>query len=127
MNKEAAEIVACALEKDAADHVSGKYGNIGMCFDEVYGQILPIEEDVGNPIYQIAFRFLDDWRDASGHEWKYHDPIRKEQWPVFAGEIAESLRTGKMITNQLIIESFLPRPKESILARLKRMLKPSQF
>jgi hypothetical protein len=27
--------------------------------DEVYGQLLPIEEDISNPIYGIAFNFWD--------------------------------------------------------------------
>jgi hypothetical protein len=50
MNKEAAEILAAALEEDAQDHESGKYTEIGLKWDDVYGQILPIEDEFDNPI-----------------------------------------------------------------------------
>lgn len=119
MNKEATEILAKALEKDAIDHESGKYDNIGHRWDDVYGQILPVEEDFNNPIYSIAFRFWDDWGDASNHEWQYHEPITANEWPVIAREIVSSLRSGNMPSKQRIIDNFLPKPSEGIIKKIK--------
>jgi len=123
MNKEAAEIFAKALENDANDHDAGKYENIGMKWDDIYAQILPIEDDINNPIYGMAFRFWEDWGDASNHEWQYHEPIKKEQWPIFARELAQSLKTGSMPQNQAIIENFKPKPKVGLFKRLKNAFK----
>ena len=43
MNNEAAEILADALERDAKDHDAGQYKDIGLKWDDIYGQLLPIE------------------------------------------------------------------------------------
>jgi len=120
MNKEAAEIFATALENDANDQDEGRYENIGMKWDDIYAQILPIEEDINVPIYNMAFRFWDDWCDTSNHEWQYHEPITKKQWPQFARELAQCLRTGRMPTNLIIIEKFTPKPKIGLWQRIKQ-------
>ena len=123
INKEAAEALANALESDADDQDAGRYENIGMKWDDTYAQMLPIEEDMNNPIYGIAFRFWDDWCDASNHEWQCHEPIKKEQWPNFARELAQSLKTGVMPNNQVIIENFTPKPKVGLFTRVKNVFK----
>lgn len=123
MNKEAAKLFANALESDADDHDAGRYENIGMKWDDIYAQILPIEDDINNPIYGIAFRFWDDWCDASSHEWQYHEPIKKEQWSILARELAQSLKTGLIPQNQVIIENFKPKPKVGLIKRLKKVFK----
>jgi hypothetical protein len=120
MNKEAAEIFATALENDADEQDAGRYENIGMKWDDIYAQILPIEEDINTPIYNMAFRFWDDWCDASNHEWQYHEPITKNQWPQFARDLALSLRSGNIPTNQIIIDNFTPKPKIGVFQRLKQ-------
>ena len=119
MNKEAAEILAEALEKDALDHESGNYDNIGLKWDDVYGQLLPIEEDIDQPVYGLAFNFWDDWCDASNHDWQYHEPITTNEWPKIAREIAASLRNGTPPNNQRILDHFLPKPKIGILQKIK--------
>ncbi|MFH2047046.1 MAG: hypothetical protein ABIK92_18105 [Pseudomonadota bacterium] len=119
MNTEAAEILASALEQDASDQESGKIKDLGMRYDEVENQLLPIEEDINKPIYGLAFIFWDDWCDAANHEWQYHEPIKPNEWPIFAREIAASLRAGVLPTNPKIIENFYPKPKVSLFNRIK--------
>ena len=121
MNPEAFEILAKALERDAAQQKSGKYSEIGMKWDEVYGEILPIEDDFENPLYSLAFNFWDAWADAANHEWQYHEPITKKDWPIFAKKIASSLRSGRPPTNKLIIESFYPKPTANRLAKIQHI------
>ena len=123
MNKEASEIFSNALESDANDHDAVLYENIGMKWDEIYSLLLPIEDDINNPIYDISFRFWDEWCDASTHEWQYHEPIKKEQWPNLARELAQCLKTGAIPSNKIIIENFTPKPKISLFTRLKNVFK----
>lgn len=122
MNKEAAEIFAKALEEDIKLQEEGRFVEIGENWDDVYAELLPIDDDIDNPIYSLAFRFWDDWCDASNHDWLHHEPVTKEQWPLLAKEIAESLRTGKLPESEIIIEEFTPKPKISITQRLKQWL-----
>ena len=87
MNTEAAEILAIALEKDAMDHDQGKFEGIGMRWDDVYGELLPIEENIDSFLYVLSFRFWDDW-------------------PKLAREISQCLRNGEIPTNPMILENF---------------------
>jgi len=119
MVNEAAEILACALEQDAQAQEAGNINDIGLRWDDIYAEILPIQ-DTAEPIFAMAMRFWDDWGDASKHEWKYHEPITKEQWPIFARELATCLRTETMPENQIINENFTPMPTVSILERIKK-------
>jgi hypothetical protein len=120
MNNEASNIVATALEIDANKHDAGEYQEIGSCWDNIYAEILPIEEDISSPLYNMTFRFWDDWGDAANHNWQYHKPIKKEQWPLFARELAVCLRTQTMTTNIVLLNSFMPKPKLSLLERIKK-------
>ncbi len=122
MTTEAAEILADALEQDAQAQEAGKVDAIGLRWDDVYAEILPIQ-DTSEPIFAMAMRFWDDWCDASSHEWRYHEPITNEQWPQLARELANCLRAGSMPTNQIIIESFTPKPRVGILRRLKKWVR----
>ena len=63
MPSESAEILANALEADADAQVRGDFENIGMQWDEVYGEILPINE-IPDPLFGLAMEFWDDWCDA---------------------------------------------------------------
>jgi hypothetical protein len=93
-----------------------------MHWDDVYGELLPIE-DCNQPIYNLAFRFWDDWCDCANHEWKYHETMQKFEWPLFAREIAIALRTNTMPSNQRIIDQFLPKPKVSNFKKIKDFFK----
>ena len=121
MNKEATELLASALEKDANDQDLGQIENLGMQWDNVYGQILSIDE-INQPLYNLAFRFWDDWADAANHEWKYYEPIKEAEWPSIAREIACSLRSQVLPTNPLIIEKFQPKQKDSLVQKVRKRL-----
>lgn len=122
MKTEAVEILAKALEADIATQAQGDSLVIGEKWDEVYAQLLPIEDDIDNPIYKVAFQFWDDWGDASNHDWRYHEPTTKEQWPLYAKAIAESLRSGKLSEETAIINQFSPKPKVNLIQRIKQWL-----
>jgi hypothetical protein len=122
MNPGAADMLADALEEDIRAQEQGRFIEIGEKWDDVYAELLPIEDDIDNPIYSLAFRFWDDWGDASKHDWLYHEPISKEQWPIYAKEIAASLRDGILPESVIIAEEILPKPKVGLIQKLKQWL-----
>ncbi|HEB54832.1 MAG TPA: hypothetical protein ENI98_00725 [Gammaproteobacteria bacterium] len=119
MKNEAAEILAKALEEDAIAQESGNIDDIGLRWDDVYAEILPLQ-DVSEPIFAMAMQFWDGWVDASNHEWQYHKPVKKEQWPIFARELADCLRSGTMPANQMLIDVFSPGRRTIISKRIKK-------
>ena len=122
MNLEAAEILARGLEEDIKTQKHGDPLVIGEKWDDVYAELLPIEDDIDNPVYSLAFGFWDGWGDASNHNWLYYEPITEDQWPIYAKEITSSLRAGKLPENSLIIEMFSPKPKVNFIQKLKLWL-----
>ena len=54
----------------------------------------------------VALSFWDGWIDASNHEWKYYEPIQKDDWPRLVDEIARSLREDREVTNSVILKRF---------------------
>lgn len=123
MNLEAAKILATSLEEDIKTQELRSPLEIGEKWDDVYAQLLPIEDEIENPVYSLAFQFWDDWGDASNHDWLYHEPITKEQWPIYAREIASNLRVGKLPESIAIIEMFSPKPKVGFIQKLKLWLR----
>ena len=84
MNKatEADDILAAALLEDAVAHESGSYDRIAEKYDEVYGELLPIQ-DLGNLFKKRVVGILD-----SGPELR---PVRFHQRP--AGFLGKAFRT----------------------------------
>ena len=119
MNSEAVNILAAALEEDAKNHDSEKYSAIGLNWDNIYGEILPIEDDFETPLYGMSFRFWDDWSDASNHDWMYHEPISKEDWPYLARELAQCLRDKKMPENTMLLNNFKVQPRKPFFDKIK--------
>ena len=116
----AGEILAKALEADASAQDRGEYSEIGMKYDEILCEVLPIN-DIPSDLFALAMNFWDDWCDAANHEWRYHEPCVERDWPRLARTIASHLRESTLPNDQSIIESFTPKPKLSLLARLGRM------
>jgi hypothetical protein len=75
------EIMAAALEAEAALQERGSVREIGENYDPTYGRILEINADYDESV-AFAFTFWDNWVDASNHEWQYHDPIAEREWRV---------------------------------------------
>ena len=83
MSSEASEILAKALEADASAQESGQLDGIGMLYDEVLCEILPIN-DIPEPLFNLAFSFWGDWLDAKDHNWFHHEPLTSDDWPRIA-------------------------------------------
>ena len=106
------EIVAAALLQDAHTHDAGSYDRIANRYDDVYGEVLPLEGNKARRI-AIAFNFWDGWCDASNHEWRYYNRIAINEWPILARHIAEKLRHGEDASDPRVLELFSPEAVQS--------------
>ena len=120
MNEEAAAILVQALEKETQLHNAGSHDAIGAAYDDVLSEILPITE-YHDKQRDMVMRFWDDWCDASNHNWLYHEPMKKEDWPKCAELIVQGLRDGKSLSEEPALSQFIPKPRISIIKRLLRL------
>lgn len=114
------EIMAAALEAEAALQEQGSIREIGEDYDPTYARILEINADYDDSI-GFAFTFWDKWADASNHEWKYHEPIRESDWPRFAREIAQAVRRAELPRNEFLIAQIRLKPRRSFAEWLKSL------
>ncbi len=119
MTSKAAETLAQAIEQDIEAQEAGRYEDIGIRWDDVYSENSQTQ-GANDPIFSLAIRFWDDWGDAANHEWLYHEPMVKEDWPRVAREIVACLRSGTYPEDETIVQRFMPRPTVGVKVRLKR-------
>jgi hypothetical protein len=100
-------ILAAALIEDAVAHESEAFDRIATRYDDVYGELLPIQ-DLGVRRFVVAFHFWDAWCDARNHEWRYYPGVAPADWPRLARHIAENLRRGEDATDTMVLENFSP-------------------
>jgi hypothetical protein len=122
MSSEASEILAKALEADASAQESGQLDGIGMLYDEVLCEILPIN-DIPEPLFNLAFSFWGDWLDAKDHNWFHHEPLTSDDWPRIAKSIASHLRQGTLPEDQLILKLFQPASEPLTTSLFRRLSK----
>ena len=122
---EAKQRVIDGLTHDADAHESGRYGDIGIGFDE-FDAGLPRDDDTKLHKLFIALAFWDGWIDARNHDWQYYEGINEADWPVLAKRIVASLAEDQEITEPVVLRRFdlqesQPRKKfvNSLLGRLR--------
>jgi hypothetical protein len=92
--------VAEALAEDARLHRVGDIWAIGERYDALDGLRIPFldPDRLG-----LAFYFWDCWIDARNHDWRYHEPVRCEDWPVLADHVVEALLNESEISHPLLL------------------------
>ncbi len=108
--------LAAALERAAERHEAGHFGQIGAEYDQVEMETLPSRNRT-SPRFDLAFRFWDGWVDASNHGWLYYDGIGRDDWPLLAREVAQSLREGVEPSSPVLWRYFGQQPP-GLLKRL---------
>jgi hypothetical protein len=122
MNPEARELLAEAIEADIENQRVGNLFAIAESWDDVYCAMLPIENEIGHPTYGIAFRFWECWGDSACHKWEHYPGLSESDWPVLALEVATAVRGEHAISNPVLVTRFTPKPKVSLLQRVKQWL-----
>lgn len=89
---DAYELLATALELDAAAHESGRVADIGASYDTTADAV----EELGDPDLNVieGFHFWERWIDARNHNWFNYPGTTFDDWPVFARRMASALRRG---------------------------------
>lgn len=95
MATEAAEILAKALVADAELHEANRYHEIGERYDDVYGELLPLDGASEAPV-RVALEFWDGWIDARNHDWLYYEGIGEHDWPRYARVVSDCLRSNRV-------------------------------
>jgi len=105
----AGDILASALEADAALQETGDVRQLGAAQERTWVQVVAIAPDYSAPV-GLAFTFWDQWADAANHEWRHYDPVTRSDWPRYAREIAEGLRQGRLPDDKRLLDliSFKP-------------------
>jgi hypothetical protein len=118
---EAKQALIDKLSRDAVAHESGRYRDIGGAFDELDAN-LPRD---GGPEFDqllIALAFWEGWIDARNHDWLYYDEIGRDDWPVLARRMVESMAEAREITEPSILRHFDFRARQPREGRLKSLL-----
>jgi hypothetical protein len=123
--KEAAEILASALEADADAQERGELDGIAMRYDDVLGELLPYDE-FSEPPFSLAMIFWDEWGYAVQHKWITPLPFEESDWPRLAREIAAHLRSGTLPEDEAMLEHFMSTERTGCMTPLgcaKRLIR----
>lgn len=92
--------VAEALAEDARLHRAGDIWAVGERLRELEAWQIPFLDPLR---LKLAFYFWDCWIDARNHDWRYHEPVRCEDWPELADHIVEALLNEREITHPMVL------------------------
>ncbi len=121
MATEAAEILAKALVADAELHEANRYHEIGERYDDVYGELLPLDGASEAPV-RVALEFWDGWIDARNHDWLYYEGIGEHDWPRYARVVSDCLRSNRVPDDPTLRKHFCRPPKSPVRVRLAQLL-----
>jgi hypothetical protein len=110
------------LLRCADAHEAGDFRAIEREFDAFEASLTQDASAIAHDVL-LAFGFWDAWTDSSNHDWKYHEPIRRDDWPHLAREIAESLRRRAPIVNPALAQFAVEPVRRSWWSRLLGRLK----
>jgi len=119
--QEAKEYLIRNLTLDIDRQRSGDFASIGEGYDE-YDSNLPRDSRPEFKKLFIALNFWDSWQDARNHEWQYYEGISEIDWPRLAKNIINDIKEDREISDTLILEWFDLKPREGIIARIKKKL-----
>ena len=117
----AADILASALEADAALQEKGDVRQLGAAQERTWEQVVAIAPDYSDAV-AFAFTFWDEWADAANHEWQYHDSIARSDWPRHAREIAAGLRQDRLPGDERLLSLISFKPRRTFRQWLSRCL-----
>lgn len=96
------KIFAESLKKDIERHQSGDFLNLGEDFGK-FNALLPTD----HPMREIPMRFWDAWCEESIHEFPGgYEGISKNDWPVLAEIVVNSVENGAAIENHFLRKNF---------------------
>lgn len=119
--EKAADILAGALRHEADLHEQGALRDTEARMEAVRREVSRCN-DIPRPVYKLALRFWKAWALAASHDWQNYEPITKDDWPRMARTIAQSVHTGRLPNDPMIIRNFVRRRPRLAWRELKRLL-----
>ena len=104
------ELASNALHRAIELHTDGNYLAISEVHDDVdvplYEATQSLDKSQVNTNLGLVRSFLDGWADSSNHNWQYYDGISKDDWPLLAKLLADSLESNSKVTSEAILQNF---------------------
>lgn len=57
---------------------------------EEYEALLPEIDSPPNSLLALTYEFWSGWADCAIHDWRFYEPLEKEDWPRLCGILLES-------------------------------------
>jgi hypothetical protein len=96
------DALTAALRHDREAQLAGRAAAMGQAYDDLDGRI-PRDDSPESWRLTTALSFWDYWLDARNHDWAVFYGVSRDEWPVLAAEVAESLAADRAITNPRIL------------------------
>ncbi|MEM9403822.1 MAG: hypothetical protein AAGA44_15225 [Pseudomonadota bacterium] len=104
------ELASSALYKAIDLHAEGNYLAISDVHDAVdvplFEATQTLEHSQLTTNLKLVRSFLDGWADSSNHNWQYYDGISRDDWPLLAEQLVESLKSNSEHTSKAVLENF---------------------
>lgn len=94
-----------SLEKALVAHENRDIFSIDDNLDE-YDKLIPRDDIPANSLLFITLEFWSSWSDSAIHDWKYHEPLSKDDWPRLAKILIEDLKLNREVTNFELLTLF---------------------
>ena len=114
--------IAQGLEEAIRKQETGELFELGEGWDELQMECIQLDSKDETETIRVAMHFWESWDDSAQHGWLHYDPMTEKLWPKYANEIALSLREGKRIENEQILQQFTPRESGGLFSWLGRVL-----
>ncbi len=113
-----------SIEEASKQHKLEECLSIGDNMDN-FESLLDEEELKQGSSLHIALEFLSGWSDSAAHDWYHYEPLKKDDWPRMANIILSDLKANREISDPQIVSEFryIPKPKISIITRIKSLFK----
>lgn len=116
------EAAIAALHRAVEAHSAGDYHELPGIFCSVESKIFKATASMDKGLLvtnlETTKNFLDSWADASNHDWLHYEGISKDDWPILASAIVESLELEKPIPSPIIVDYFQPKRRIGLFRKL---------
>jgi hypothetical protein len=97
------------LLNDALAHEVGRFEDIGSGFDDIEAALADNQTAEFHRL-RVVKEFWDGWIDARNHDWRFYEPLARDDWPVLAREVAADLQADRDIENPKVLAMMQDPP-----------------
>ncbi len=72
-----------------------------------------------NTLLTFTLEFWSGWSDCAIHDWRFYQPLVKEDWPQLCSILQANLESNTEVTDEKIRKHFLVSPRKPMFSRLR--------